>query len=87
MCRYQHNEPSKINDNAHFGILVSTKIYKKAVDRNKLRRQLSEISRIFLDEHKDFKKQSNIVILPLASVKKANFQEIQDDLNCLLTKI
>lgn len=73
--------------NVRFATLVSKKIYKKACDRNKLRRQMSEVVRVHLKGYKDFSNAYDIVILPTHNIVNAEFDIFSSDLKCLLKKI
>jgi len=46
-------ENKHIGDKTRFGIVISTKVSKKAVERNRKRRQLKEIIRLNQDKIKD----------------------------------
>jgi len=61
-------------DNSRFGILVSTKISKKAVERNKLKRQIREIIRLDLDI---IKPGYNLIIITLGPILGKTHQEIE----------
>lgn len=60
-----------------FGFVISQKVSKKATERNKIKRILSEIIR---DNFKDIKKGLDIVFISLASVNKKEFLEIKESL-------
>jgi len=61
------------NKTTRFVIVVSTKVSKKAVERNKIKRQLSEIARLNL---KMLKPSHDFFILALPPVINKNFHEI-----------
>ena len=63
---------NKLND-SRFGILVSTKISKKAVERNRLKRQIREVIRLSLNE---IKPGYDFIIITLPSVLGKTSQEI-----------
>lgn len=70
-------------DEPRFGFVVSQKISKKAVIRNKIRRRLSEIAR---NKMKSIKGGIDIVLISLPGVEKKEFSDIKDSLNNLLIK-
>lgn len=61
---------------SRFAIVVSGKISKKAVERNRLRRQIYEIIRLNL-EKASLKTPSKIVILPRNKTLKMEYAEIE----------
>ena len=67
---------NKLND-SRFGILVSTKISKKAVERNRLKRQIREVIRLSLNE---IKSGYDFIIITLPSVLGKTSQEIEESL-------
>jgi len=69
---------------SRFGFIVSNKIAKKAVIRNKIRRRLSEAIRLKL---KEVKKGFDVIILALPGIEKINYKALEEDLMFLLTKI
>ena len=85
VCRYRFLDNEIIK--TKFAFLISKKIYLKAVQRNKLKRQMSEITRNWLKTHKDFQKSSDFVILPLASIRETGFEDLKKDLNLLLNEL
>ncbi len=68
-----------------FSIVVSNKFSKKAVIRNRLRRQIFEIIRLNSDKIA-MKTPSNIVILPRMRASNLDYNEIQEQLIKLFTK-
>ena len=61
-------------ENSRFGILISAKVSKKAVERNKIKRQIREIIRLQLDK---IKSSYDIVIITLPAVLGKSYQEIE----------
>ncbi|MBT4277379.1 ribonuclease P protein component [Candidatus Falkowbacteria bacterium] len=59
---------------SRFGIVVSTKISKKAVARNKIKRQIREVIHKNLDK---IKKGLDVVIICRPGIEKKEFQEIE----------
>jgi ribonuclease P protein component len=68
-------EPTKI------GIVVSKKISKKAVERNKIKRQIREIAR-----KQNFKKGFQMIIITYPSIKEKSFEDIENQLINLFKK-
>lgn len=66
------------------GFVVSKKISKKAVVRNKVKRRLREISRGFMG---NFKQGLDIIIFTKPEIAKSEFSQIKNDLETLLKKI
>ena len=64
----------KIN---RFVIVVSAKVSKKAVERNKIKRRLSEIIRLKLPQ---LDKSLNCFVLALPQAREANYHEIEKSL-------
>lgn len=69
-------------DNNQFGIIVSTKISKKAVIRNKIKRQLREIIK-----QTNIKIGFDIVIVTKPEIVNKNYQEIKNELEDLFKNI
>lgn len=70
-------------DYSRFGFIVSQKVSKKAVIRNKVRRRLSEVAR---DEIKNIKTGLDIVFISLSGIEKKSFLEVKKDTLSLLLK-
>ena len=87
--KYYHQDfiGFKINKNnlefSRFGFIVSLKISKKAVVRNKIRRQLNEIIRLKL---KEIKSGFDIVILTQPEIIGKSYQDIEKNLVDLLKR-
>jgi len=67
------------DEKSRFAVLISTKISKKATERNKLRRQIFEIIRLNIDDILK-KEPAKTVILPRTSALGLAYQEIQKEL-------
>lgn len=65
-------------DKSRFGIMVSAKISKKAVERNKIKRQIREVIRLKLEK---IKKGYDLVILSLPEIKGREYKEIEDSVD------
>ncbi|OGZ63022.1 MAG: ribonuclease P protein component [Candidatus Staskawiczbacteria bacterium RIFCSPLOWO2_01_FULL_37_25b] len=68
---------------SRFAFIVSQKVSKKAVIRNKIRRRLAQIIRLNLQ---NIKVGADIVLIALPGIEKENFLNIQKILNNLLAK-
>ena len=64
-------------DYSRFGIIISGKISKKAVVRNKIKRRISEIFRLNL---KNFKSGFDVIILCRQPIIKASYQDIEKEI-------
>jgi ribonuclease P protein component len=77
----------KINKNTlsqtRFGFIVSQKVSKKAVLRNKIKRRLREIVR---EKGKFFKKGLDILLIACPGLEKKDFWEIDETLDKLFKK-
>ncbi|MEA3453145.1 MAG: ribonuclease P protein component [Patescibacteria group bacterium] len=72
-------------ENTRIGIVVSTKIAKKATERNLIKRRIREIMRKRLEE---IKPGLDIVIITLKGInKETSFKEIEEVIDKLLLKI
>ena len=72
-----------VTDKTRIGFVVSKKISKLAVERNKVKRRMREIIRL---KKKDIKEGLSIVIISLPSIKGMTYQEMKEDLESLLSK-
>lgn len=77
----ENNRPS-----ARFAVIVSTKIAPRAVDRNRLRRQLYELLRLHGEKFAN-KPHFDILILPKTSIMNATYSEIETSLLSLIPLI
>ncbi|MDD4607180.1 MAG: ribonuclease P protein component [Patescibacteria group bacterium] len=71
-------------ENSRFAFIVSLKISKKAVQRNKVKRQLREIIRLNLDK---IKPGYDIIINTRPGILKLTYQELDQTLIDLLKKL
>lgn len=69
---------------SRFGIIVSKKIAKKAVVRNKIKRKIREILR---NRIKEIDRGYDVVIIPSKEIVDKNYQEIKISLERGLKKI
>lgn len=69
-----------VSDGPKFGFVVSKKIDKKAVVRNKIRRWLSESIRILLPQ---LREDIYAVFLVKKRIKESNYQEIKKEIGSL----
>ena len=61
--------------NSRFGFIVSAKISKKAVDRNKIKRQLRQVIR---DSIKEIKPGYDVVIITQPAIINKEYKEIKN---------
>jgi len=77
----------KITKNAlsqtRFGFIVSQKVSKKAILRNKIKRKLREIVN---KKGKNFKKGLDVLLIACPGLEKKDFWEIDETLNKLFKK-
>jgi len=66
-----------------YGIVINTKVDKRAVIRNKIQRRIKEIIRL---KQKDFQKGFDILILTKSEIKNLDYKEIQEKLEKLFKK-
>jgi len=71
-------------DISRIGILVSAKISKKAVVRNKIKRRIREILRLRLN---NIKEGFDIIVLTLPEIKEKSYKEIEESLDNNLKKL
>ncbi|MFA4941929.1 MAG: ribonuclease P protein component [Patescibacteria group bacterium] len=71
-------------EESRLGILVSNKVSKKAVERNKIKRQIREILRLKLAK---IKSGYDIIIITLPSILGKNYKEIELAIDSALDKI
>lgn len=70
-------------DNSRFGFVVSSKVSKKAVDRNKIKRRLREIVKSLVIE---VKSGFDVLIAAKTSIKKATFGEMHQSVKKYLER-
>ena len=71
------------NHKTKFGIVISTKVSKKAVVRNKIRRRIREVLRSNLSKIKpDYK----VILVVKNTVIDKDYQELKQDLETILKK-
>lgn len=70
--------------NYRVGIVVSRKVSQKSTERNKIKRIISEMFKIFKEEVSD---GIDIVIIADPKIKNASSQEIKEDLSKLIKKL
>ncbi|MEK7203316.1 MAG: ribonuclease P protein component [Patescibacteria group bacterium] len=74
---------NKIGQN-RLGIIISRKVSKKAVDRNKLKRRIKEIIRLLIDK---LLVGYDILVITLPGAKEKTYQEISKILEQGLNKL
>ncbi|MFA5714166.1 MAG: ribonuclease P protein component [Candidatus Paceibacterota bacterium] len=78
--KYSKEEDEKTK----IGFVVSKKVSKLAVIRNKAKRRMREIVRL---RKKEIKDGMRIIIIALSPIKDAGYEEIEKDIANLLEKI
>ena len=77
----------KVNENnldeSRFGFIVSKKVSKKAVIRNKIKRQLREIVR---KEMNNYQKGFDVAVITLPAAESKDFEEMKQVLIYILKK-
>ena len=71
------------SEEVRFGFIVSKKVSKKAVLRNKIKRRLREVAKIKM---KEIKKGIDIVLIALSGIKTKDFWEIKEAIEKLFKK-
>lgn len=66
----------KDNDPSHFGFIISTKISKRAVDRNRIKRTISEVVRKNISK---IKSGLDVVFLVKPSIMKITSEQIEKE--------
>ena len=69
--------------NSRFGISISKKITKKAVDRNKIKRQIRNIIK---QKIPFIKKNIDLVIISKKEINEKSFTQIEENINQILVK-
>ncbi len=75
--------PSNKNQPSRFGFIISTKIHKKAVKRNRAKRLLSEA---IIELIEGIKPGYDVVILAKKKIIEADFKAIKEEMRYLLAK-
>jgi ribonuclease P protein component len=73
---------NKLKD-TRFGFIVSQKVSKKAVIRNRVKRRLREIIKLKMEE---IKKGIDVVLIALPGAEKKDFSETKKEMEDLLKK-
>lgn len=80
LCKWKKEQQNV----SRFAVVVSQQIYKKAVDRNKLRRQLYEAIRTNIQH---IPSSLNIIIIAKKQTKDHSYQELESQLITLLSHL
>lgn len=81
--RSQDFEGNSNNTDSHFGFIISTKISKKAVVRNRIKRIITEVIRKRLN---DIAKGLDVVFLIKPAAVKIDREELEKEVNEIITK-
>lgn len=71
-------------EECRFGIVVSTKVSKKAIERNKIKRQIREIIK---EKQDKIKIPHDVIIITLPAIKGKEYSEIKKTLDYLFKKV
>ena len=83
LVRSISNSEPETKPHPQFSIVTSAKLAKKAVDRNKLKRKISEAIRLDMQENLPMK----IVIIPKKRALDVEYKEIETDIKKLFSKL
>ncbi len=75
---------NKSDDETRFGVIISKKISKKAVDRNKIKRRLTEVLARNLE---NFETGKRILFLAKKEVLEVKPEEIKEELGKIFPRI
>lgn len=70
---------------SRFATIVSTKLEKSAVERNKLRRRIYESIRLVLKETQEKENKFEIILIPKKSILEAQYPDIEEDIRKIIT--
>jgi ribonuclease P protein component len=73
--------------NSRFGFIISSKVSKKAVVRNKIKRWLRNIILFKLKEDNQMKEMMDVVIIVKPGILIKNFQEVEVVINKIFQKL
>ena len=70
-----------------FGFVVSKKIHKRAVKRNRIKRLMRESVRLIIKENSDFNKYMSVIFVASSKLLESSFGDINKTLNILTERI
>lgn len=70
-----------------FATITSTKLSKKAVDRNRIKRKISEALRLNLDKIKNQGRTWKVAIIPKKRILDVEYEKIEEDIISLITRL
>jgi ribonuclease P protein component len=77
----------KNNQNTHrFGIVISQKVGRQAVDRNRIKRQINDIVRLNYEKLPE-ENHFDILILPKTAIMEATYDQIKADFLSLIPRL
>ena len=80
------NNSNKTKKRLKIAVSVGTKISRKAVERNKLRRQISDVLRNELT-NKNLNSAWQILVVPKKTALEVNYANLREEIKLLLNKI
>lgn len=82
-----YGKTKKENDTTKIGFVVGKKVHKRAVKRNKLKRQMREVIRLYINDGKLQCKYLSLVFMATSKSLTMNYNEISNSLTKLLEYI
>lgn len=78
-------DPDKFEKQLKLAFAVGLKISKKAVARNRLRRQLQEVVRLFI-KNEGLREGFYVLVVPQAKMREKNYAEISGEVKVLFQR-
>lgn len=87
VCIYYGKEKTNTDTNTKFGFVVSKKIHKRAVVRNRIKRLMRESVRLYIKNNKDLKinKYISVIFVAKKNAINKNFETINNTILNLLS--
>jgi ribonuclease P protein component len=87
LLRLPQQNPQTKPPQVAFTIVTSTKLSKKAVERNALKRQISEALRLNINKVKNQDETWKVALIPKKKVLHVEYKEIESDIILLINKL